>query len=126
MEGEVAHKILVVDDEKINVTVVKFRIAEKGYEVSLAYDGEEGLKKVQSDKPDLIILDVQMPNMNGYEFMTELKQLEGFESIPVIMLTANETMQDVFQLEGVKGYFVKPVDFDALFEKINECLGPNN
>ena len=120
-----AHKILVVDDDKINITLVKFALAEQKYDVVVAEDGEQGLEQVKEENPDLIILDVQMPNMNGYEFMGELKELQGMEATPVLMLTANETMEDVFKLEGVKGYFVKPVDLPELIEKIKECIGPN-
>jgi len=121
----VPHKILVVDDERITVALVKFGLAEQRYEVIVANDGDEGIEKVKSQKPDLIILDVQMPTMNGYEFMTELKKIQGVETTPVVMLTANETMQDVFRLEGVKGYFVKPVDLPLLKRKIQEVLGEN-
>lgn len=120
-----AHKILVVDDDKINVALVKFGLAEARYDVIFAHDGDEGIEVVKKEKPDLIVLDVQMPNMNGYEFMTELKSTEEQASMPVIMLTANETMEDTFKLEGVKGYFVKPVDMPSLVAKIKECLGPN-
>jgi len=120
-----AHKILIVDDEKINIAIVKFGLAEQRYEVAVANDGLEGLELVKKVKPDLIILDVQMPNMNGYEFMAELKLIEHIIPPPVLMLTANETMQDVFHLEGVKGYFVKPVELKKLIKKIVECIGEN-
>ena len=66
-----------------------------------------------------------MPNMNGYEFMGELKALQGFQTTPVIMLTANETMEDMFKLEGVKAYFVKPIMVNELVAKIVECIGAN-
>ncbi len=121
-----AHKILIIDDEKVNLTLVKFGLAEQGYDVIVAHDGNEGLKKVADENPDLIVLDIQMPNMNGYEFMAELKTSQGFETTPVIMLTANETMEDIFKLEGVQGYFVKPVKISDLIQKIQECLGPND
>ncbi len=120
-----AHKILVVDDDKINVALVKFALAEQRYEVFYAYDGAEGLKVAQEHKPDLIVLDVHMPRMNGFEFMAELKQWQGFQTTPVIMLTANETMEDVFKLEGVRGYFIKPVILPELVQTIKQCLGPN-
>ena len=120
-----AHKILIVDDEKINIAIVKFGLAEQRYEVAVANDGLEGLELVKKLKPDLIILDVQMPHMNGYEFMAELKLIEHIIPPPVLMLTANETMQDVFHLEGVKGYFVKPVELKKLIKKIIECIGEN-
>jgi CheY-like chemotaxis protein len=120
-----AHKILIVDDEKINIAIVKFGLAQQRYEVVVANDGEEGLGYVRKHKPDLVVLDVQMPNMNGFEFMTELKNMEYIIPPPVIMLTGNETMQDVFKLEGVKGYFVKPVELQDLLKKIVECIGEN-
>ena len=120
-----AHKILLVDDDQINIAIVKFGLAERRYEVIVAQDGEEGLTKVAGEKPDLIVLDVQMPKMNGYEFMAELKHIQGFTTTPVIMLTANETMQDVFQVEGVKDYFVKPVKIASLIQKVVDCIGPN-
>ena len=120
-----AHKILLVDDDQINIAIVKFGLAERRYEVIVAQDGEEGLAKVASEKPDLIVLDIQMPKMNGYEFMAELKKIQGFTTTPVIMLTANETMQDVFPVEGVKDYFVKPVKIASLIQKIVDCIGPN-
>ena len=120
-----AHKILLIDDEKTTVTLVKFGLSSERYDVVVAYDGDEGLKEVENEKPDLIVLDVQMPNMSGYEFMGELKMRQGVETTPVIMLTANETMEDVFKLEGVKGYFVKPVELEDLVKKIQECIGPN-
>ncbi len=119
------HKILIVDDDKINTALVKFNLSERGYGVVQAEDGAEGIEKVKEFNPDLIILDIQMPYMNGYEFMAELKRVQGAETTKVIMLTANETMEDIFKMEGVKGYFVKPVDMKALFVKIEELLGAN-
>ena len=119
------HKILVVDDDRLGTTLVKFGLSEKSYDVIIAGDGDIALELVKEQSPDLIVLDVMMPNMNGYEFMTELKQLQGVETTPVVMLTANETMEDLFKLEGVKGYFIKPVNVGQLLGKIKECLGEN-
>jgi len=119
------HKILLIDDERVNVALIKLGLASNRYNVIEAADGIEGLEKVKEVNPDIIILDVMMPNMNGYEFMGELKALQGFRTTPVIMLTANETMQDMFKLEGVKAYFVKPVMLNELVAKIVECLGEN-
>ncbi|MBF0532276.1 MAG: response regulator [Candidatus Omnitrophica bacterium] len=117
-----AQKILIIDDERVNLSLVKFTLAEKGYAVSQAVDGEEGIAKVQSESPDLIILDVQMPRMNGYEFMGALKSLQGAQITPVIMLTANETMEGMFKLEGARAYFVKPVNMAAFLSKVKEIL----
>lgn len=120
-----AHKILVVDDDRINLALVKFALAERHYEVTAAYDGRDGIEKLKEVSPDLIVLDIMMPNMNGYEFMAELKSMQGVDTTPVIMLTANETMQDVFKVEGVKDYFLKPVDLPKLVSRIKDCLGEN-
>ena len=121
-----AHKILLIDDEKVIVQVVKDVLEENHYEVAVAYDGREGFDKAKTEDPDLIVLDIHMPAMNGYEFMRALraqKVIEGRPMTPVIMLTVNPTMKDLFRLEGVKGYFVKPVKMDVLVQKIKECLG---
>jgi CheY-like chemotaxis protein len=120
-----AHKVLIVDDDKINITLIKFGLAERRYKVTTAGNGREGLQCVKTDRPDMIILDVHMPHMDGYEFMTELKNLDDMAPPPVIMLTANETMEDMFKLEGVKGYFVKPVELRDLLSKIVHCIAEN-
>jgi len=123
-----AHKILVIDDEKVIVEVVKDALEERNYEVVFALDGKEGFEKVKSESPDLIVLDVHMPSMNGYEFMRALRAqsaIDGKPMTPVIVLTANETMEDLFQLEGVKGYLVKPMEAAELIKKIEGCLGSN-
>lgn len=116
-------KILIVDDDRLNVTLIRFSLKEKGYEVTTAQDGDEGLDAVRAQRPDLIVLDIQMPRMSGFEFMSEIKVIPGGANIPVIMLTANENMQDVFFSEGVRGYFVKPIDPPKLLTKVKECLG---
>ncbi len=115
-------KILLVDDDRLNITLVQFSLKAR-YDVVSALDGREGIEAVKRERPDLIVLDVQMPKMSGFEFMSELKGLPGGSGIPVIMLTANENMQDLFFCEGVKGYFVKPVNPEKLETKIKECLG---
>ena len=119
------HKILVVDDDKVHVKLVKSGLVSAGYSVIVAFDGEEGFEKVKSENPDLIVLDIGMPKMNGYEFMTELKSLQGFETTPTIVLTVNETLEDVLKLEGIKAYSIKPVKILALIDKIQECIGLN-
>ena len=120
-----AHTILVIDDDRINCALIKFTLAEKRYGVELAHDGGEGVEKLKALKPDLVVLDVHMPEMNGYEFMTEIKTMGDLANTPVIMVTANETMEDVFKLEGVKGYFVKPVDLNKMVDCIVDAIGEN-
>ena len=116
-------KILVIDDNQFNVQLVQARLEQKQYEVAAAFSGQEGLEKVKSEKPDLILLDVQMPEMNGYTFMMELDKIQESREIPVIVLTAHQEMQPIFQRKGVKGYLIKPLNFDDLNKLIEECLG---
>jgi len=115
-------KVLIIDDDRINITLLKFFLKEKRHDVLTADDGVAGLQAVRSFSPDIIILDVQMPRMSGFEFMAELKSLPGASAIPVIMLTANDNMQDMFFAEGVRGYSVKPVDPVKMEAKILEIL----
>ena len=119
-----AQKILVVDDDRINVALVKFALAEKGYDVLIAHDGQEALNILKQQSADCIVLDIMMPNMNGYEFINELKTTQGLHRTQVIMLTANETLGEIFRLEGVRDYFVKPVKLPELMQKIQQLVGP--
>lgn len=118
-------KILVVDDERVSLSLIKFGLSANHYDVITAADGDVGLELLKSDRPDLVVLDIGLPKLNGYEFMQEMKSLEGCSQTPVIILTANETMEQVFKLEGIKHYYVKPVDIGQLVIKIKECLGEN-
>lgn len=118
-----APKILIVDDDRLSVTLIRFALKEQLYDVLTAEDGLQALEMVKADRPDLIVLDVQMPKMSGFEFINELKSVPGAGSIPIIMLTANDNMQDIFMSEGVKGYLVKPIDPPLLVTRIKTCLG---
>ncbi len=81
-------KILVVDDDKDFCEILKAKLEKNGFEVELAHDGEEGLKKVLKNRPDVLVLDVMMPNKNGFEVCKELKSKPEYEDLPIIMLTA--------------------------------------
>ena len=117
-----AYKILCVDDDQINIKVMQKRLEEKGYEVLIALDGEAGLQRAVSDQPHLIILDVEMPKMDGYQFMMQRNKNKALVNTPVIVLTAHEEMQPIFEMKGVKDYLVKPINFDILFEKMKVYL----
>ncbi len=103
-------KILVVDDEKPIVRLVQVNLEHAGYEVITAYDGKEALEKVAQEKPDLIVLDVMMPQMDGFEVMQRLQANPETRDIPVIMLTAKAQDADVFRgwQAGVTLYLTKP------------------
>lgn len=121
-----SHKILVVDDERVSLSLIKFGLSANRYNVITATDGDIGLELLKAEKPHLVVLDIGLPRLNGYEFMQEMKMLDGLSQTPVIVLTANETMEQVFKLEGIKQYYVKPVDIGQLVERIKQCLGEND
>ena len=98
------------------------RLSKAGYEVARALNGEQGLKQAANLKPDLIILDIEMPQMNGYTFVIELKKIEPIMNTPVVVLTAHEENKAIFARKGISHYLVKPVNFDVLFAKMNEIL----
>lgn len=103
-------RILVCDDEKHIVRLVQINLEREGYTVLTAYDGKEGLAKAEAEKPDLIVLDVMMPYMDGFEVLRNLKKNPDTRDIPVIMLTAKAQDADVFRgwKEGVDTYLTKP------------------
>ena len=117
-------KILLIDDDKTTLLLLKSRLEAQNFQIVVAQDGDIGLEKVKAEKPDLIILDVEMPRMNGYTFLNELKKMDGANTLPVIVLTTHSEVQPIFSLKGVKGYFIKPLKIEPLLEKIIECLGP--
>ena len=103
-------KILAVDDERHIVRLVEVNLQRAGYEVVTAYDGREALEKVKAEKPDLVVLDVMMPYMDGFEVLKNLKADPETAEIPVIMLTAKAQDADVFRgwQSGVDCYLTKP------------------
>lgn len=117
-------KILIVDDEKDLVETVVFQLQEAGYEVVSAYDGQEGLSKAQKEKPDLIVLDLMLPKMDGYKVCGLLKADTRYNKIPVIMFTAKaqESDKKLGQEVGAEAYITKPFEQEILLGKIKELL----
>jgi adenylate cyclase len=115
-------KILVVDDEADTVAFTKKRLEKFGYEVVTACDGEEGIKQVTEGKPDLILLDIMMPRMNGLTMLRHLKNEEATRCIPIILLTGRGETSSVFEAQKYGGmeYFVKPCDWEALVKCIRK------
>lgn len=117
--------ILVVDDEQEIVDMLKEMLTETGYEVTTAENGKEALRKVKLLKPDLLILDVNMPKMDGAEVVLELRKNEATRTLPVIFLTGIRARDDGFGMEKNVGgipTFAKPFDYDELLGKIRELL----
>lgn len=103
-------KILVCDDERHIVRLIQVNLERHGYTVVTAYDGKEGLEKARAEKPDLMVLDVMMPYMDGFEVLKTLKREPDTENLPVIMLTAKAQDKDVFEgyHYGADMYLTKP------------------
>ena len=114
-------KILIVDDEKDIVETLSFMLQAKGYEIISAYDGEEGLKLAKEEKPDLIILDVMMPKINGYKICRLLKYDAKYKNIPIIMVTARSQDNDklIGEETGANEYITKPFEFSDVLNVIN-------
>jgi two-component system alkaline phosphatase synthesis response regulator PhoP/two-component system response regulator VicR len=104
------YKILAVDDERHIVRLVQVNLQRAGYEVVTAFDGREALDNVASEKPDLMVLDVMMPTMDGFEVLQHLRKDPSTRDLPVIMLTAKSQDADVFRgwRSGVDCYLTKP------------------
>ena len=116
--------ILVVDDEPDLVSTIKNRLEWNKFKVETAANGVEGLEKAESVRPDLILLDCNMPVMPGLDMLELLRQSKKLKKIPVIMLTAvSETYDiDIASILGVAGYVTKPFNFTELLDKISEII----
>ena len=117
-----SRKILVADDEQQLALAVKIRLQSKGYQVVTAHDGQAALELATQERPDLIILDVLMPIMDGYSCLRELNARFGRGKIPIIILTARDRMKDLFELEGIEDYVIKPFDHDDLLVRIDRAF----
>ena len=113
-------KVLVIDDDHINAKIVKLNLVKEGFHVETAFDGDEGLAIVPTVNPDLIVLDVNMPSMNGYTFMLEIQKFETHKDTPVIVLTAHADVRPIFKFNGVKDYLIKPISGPDLVEKVKK------
>jgi two-component system alkaline phosphatase synthesis response regulator PhoP len=116
--------IMVVDDEPEIVTVVRLMLEQKGFNVRCAYNGQQVFADLEEQKPDLIILDVMMPEMDGLEVLRRLKGAPETSSIPVVMLTALDQHEDIVRGydTGADFYIPKPFTKDQLLDGINSIL----
>ena len=122
MPEDIGKKILICDDDDTMVFLLESLLERQGYTVQTALDGFECLLKFKKDKPDLLLLDLDMPVKNGFEVLDELSTGGGLDSTPVVVISAGERMENKQRLEGygVKDIFIKPFDADELMERINE------
>ena len=118
-------KILLIDDEPDLVTPTKFVLENSGYEVHVASNGEEGLEKFKEIRPDLILLDIMMPHVDGLEMLYRLRNVyQDAKNTPVIMLTARSDVESTFQAKGFGAteYMLKSASTEELLEKIKKLL----
>jgi two-component system alkaline phosphatase synthesis response regulator PhoP len=126
MEGK---KILLVDDDEDFVEATKLILESKSYDVTVAHDGKEGLKKVETEHPNLIILDVMMPNMDGYEVCAQLKSDPTYKHIPILLLTAvgeaistTKYTKEMGMKIQAEDYIPKPVEPIELVERVENLF----
>ena len=117
-------KILLVEDNELNRDMLSRRLMRKGFDVVLALDGGEGLAMATSESPDLILLDMSLPVMNGWDVARELKENSITNHIPIIALTAHAMDGDREKAlaAGCNEYETKPIEFQQLLEKMNSFL----
>jgi len=118
-------KILLVDDSSTVLLMERMILSKSEYDVVTAKDGQEGLEKAAAEKPDLILMDVVMPRMDGFEACRRLREREDTKAIPVIMVT---TRGELSSLEagyssGCSDYVTKPINGLELLAKVRSCLG---
>lgn len=118
--------VLIVEDNEVNRDMLSRRLIRRGYEVKVAIDGQQGIDMAKTDSPDLILMDMSLPVLDGWEATRRLKAATDTSQIPIIALTAHALMSDreqAFEV-GCDDYETKPIDFPRLLEKMAKILGP--
>jgi len=117
-------RVLIVDDEQDIVETIRFNLEHDDYECIVAYDGQEALTLAKSEKPDLILLDIMLPRVNGFKVSRLLKFDEATKGIPIIMITARTQGKDIKLGEetGADAYVTKPFDMNMLSRLVKKCL----
>ncbi len=115
-------KILVVDDDPTLRELLQIRLESNGYEVITASDGVHGFAEAKRIHPDLIVLDVSMPAMDGYSLVKELKWHDDLKTIPILILTAKTHTEELFELEGISSFMTKPFNSKDLLSQIERTI----
>lgn len=118
-------KILVIEDEEHIQELVKANLTASGYQVLTTGNGEDGLELAKAEYPDLILLDLRLPGMSGWDVFMLLRAEDKFRNIPVIIMTATVPQNHDSRLPGMKtaGYLLKPFEVDELLQKVKQVLG---
>lgn len=117
--------VLIVDDEPFNIEVLEQAMEENDYRVLTASNGKEAWEKIQSDEPDLVLLDLMMPVMDGFEVLAKVKDDPMLRNIPIIIVSAEQDSKNVVKgiKQGAEDYLTKPVDPAQFLKKVKEFLG---
>jgi CheY-like chemotaxis protein len=117
-------KILIIEDTENNRVLLTRRLRPRGYDIITAEDAEKGLLLVEGERPDLVLMDVGLPGMNGWDATRQLKSNPATKHVPVIALTAHamDGDREKAMAAGCDEYEIKPIDFNRLFEKIDRLL----
>ena len=117
--------VLIIEDEKLIIVSTQMVLESVGFQVESATDGEEGIKKAKDVKPDLILLDIMMPGIDGWETLKRLKRDPDTQAIPVVIFTAREHARGHQKSAemGAAGYFRKPFEPDELIELVEKHVG---
>ncbi|MEK7375678.1 MAG: response regulator [Candidatus Margulisiibacteriota bacterium] len=117
--------ILIVEDVEDHLEIVKLILEQHNYSILTATNGKEGLLSVQKNKPSLIILDVMLPEMNGYEVCKAIRNDESIKGTPVIMLSVRSNQEDIEAgyASGANEYMTKPFNLEELIKKVKKHLG---
>ncbi len=120
-----AKKVLIVDDEANIVISIEFLMKQAGYEVEIAYNGQDALAKVETFRPDLILLDVMMPKINGFEVSRRIRDNPGWNDVKIVMLTAKGREVEVTKglSLGADTYIIKPFSTKELLAEVKFILG---
>jgi CheY-like chemotaxis protein len=125
MADEVRKKVLIVDDQASILTTLKFQVQNAGYDAITANSGEAALSAIAQQMPDLVLLDVMMPKMNGWEVCRRLKSIEATRNIPIFVVTSlhGESDSSVARNSGAEELLTKPIKTDDLIRRLKKHLG---
>lgn len=127
-KGMHGKRILIVDDELSILVPLQYLLEKKGYETKLAQSGKEAIEKIQEFQPHLVLLDIMLPDLDGYEIYDMIRQREQWKSIRIIFLTAKNRETDMTKglAMGADAYITKPFSNVQLIDKIRELIGPKD
>lgn len=123
-QNEIKYKILVVDDEPDIIEITRFRLAKEGYEIATASDGEEALLKVKEENPDVILLDLMMPKLNGFEVLEKIRKDFTDKWRPVIIISAQGDLESTKKCYNMDAdhYLTKPCGFEHIIRGIKTMI----